>query len=201
MSGKFKLKNFKQFVNESPMINTYLSKERMKDHSEKFRNTVLEPNHNTSSSIGGNYYHNNTKDGDHHYYRRTPDGKIKEYSVIKNNVYQSYKGDDGNIVIKNNVHSFSNKGDDGNSEHIKNFMIHHASKHGIVHSDEQNTFGSKQVWMNLIKNKPEKFNIEHSYKNKIINPNVDLDYIHKNENNIWNTQNEALKHTLSLRKE
>ena len=135
------MKTFKKFTNdtklviENPLINTYLSKDRLNRLAQDKRQ-LIKDSPSPEETIDHNFYHKKIND-DHVYYNKNSNNEVNAFSIVSND----------------NVHKLTHKNND-DSHQIHLFMTHHAEKHGFIQSDESNTEGSKNLWTTLIKSKP-----------------------------------------------
>lgn len=155
--------NFKQFITEMPEMNSFLSKERVRDGSKDIDKVLAQTKEEThlgngifTKKIGNIAY----------YYNKNHDNSTKDFSV----------------VTDDNVHKLTRKG--GTRQHqIHDFMIHHATNHGLVRSDDSNTEGSKKLWIELIKKKPK--NMSFHVQSPSGNFSVDHTNIDDHADKIW----------------
>lgn len=163
--------SFKSFLKESPQIQSNIRKD-VEDSAAAHRKHLSNKDH---IHIKDDYYYNKHSNGDTSYFRKE-NNKIKELSVIN----------------KDHEQKLIDKGKGGDSNHIHEFMKHHAEVNGHISSDAINTKGSKNLWKNLIKNKPK--NKSFSYTNTYTGEDHPLDHtnIDHKESTIWG---EHLKHS------
>ena len=130
------MKKFKDFANllENPMMNDYLSKDKMDNLGEQTR-YLIKNSTSPEEKVGHNLYHK-MLDGDHAYFNKK-DNEVNALSIVTNN----------------NVHRMTHK-NNGSGKQIHTFMLHHAEQHGSIQSDMSNTEGSKHLWTSLVKSKP-----------------------------------------------
>lgn len=151
------MKSFKEFLTETPYLNSYHTPDKVDSAMDIARKEVV-TTHSHTTEIGVNKFKVRSDKG--HYYYHMNDGKPKEIS---------------HITI-DNVHNLTSKGAGGDSDHIKHFMIHHASMRGLVKSDTQQTHGSRKLWSSLIKSEPKNMtfhHVTHNGETEITSNNLD----------------------------
>ena len=172
------MKKFKEFVSESPMLNSYFNKNRFREFSKEHKSKVESGKH---EHLHGDYYVHHGKELTTYF--RKHEGKVKEYSS----------------VTPEHVHKLTDKGADGDVKHIHNFMIHHSEKHGKISTDDQNTEGSKHLWKSLIKSKPanKTFHVKDHKTGE--EHEVDHSNIDNHENSIWSKKHDHMNVSLEMR--
>ena len=159
-------KEWLRYIQESPQINSFYTKDRMEEVSDHLRDRHFKAKFDgKTSSIGKDlhYYH----DGEAHNYFHNHEGKPKELSRVDNDNVQK-------IVSKGN----------GSSSHILNFMKHHIKTHGELKTDSGQSPGAVHLWTHFIKSKPK------GVKFEVHGPNGSYDIDHNNidrhKDKIWN---------------
>jgi len=168
------MKTYKQFINktlfdfvsETPLMDTYFTKEKMDILTNETRR-LINASPSSEEKLEQNFFHK-TLNGDHAYFNRDDNGDINAFS----------------LVTKDNVHRLTHK-NTGCAQQIHSFMIHHAEQYGSIKSDTTNTKGSKHLWTSLIKSNPsnKKFHtINSNTKEKIP---IDANNIDDVSDKIW----------------
>ena len=122
---------------EMAEINYATDKAAIKKYEDKMRDSISS-NRSVHEKFNDHYHVIKHPSGDRIYFRK--DGNnVKEFSH----------------VTKNNVHLFTAKGDDGDPEHIHNFIKHHINEVGHIFSSPSNTEGSKKLWMTFNDQNPQ----------------------------------------------
>lgn len=175
---------FKEYILETPELDYGDSRRFTEQMTNRIRDNI-EKEHSNSQKIGkseeGTYHKLITKEDPSriHYYHSVSN-KPREISVVKDNIQ---------YVVS--------KGENGNSEHNKWLMKHHAKNFGELSSYETHTLGSKKLWSDLAKDGDKDFSIHHNDGNE--EHKIDSEYLNKNENNIWNKGREYRKHKLTIK--
>lgn len=115
---------------------------------------IFKNNHDKAALINKNEKHYHLKHGESDIYYRHDGVEPKELSYISKNIQVGVE-----------------KGKDGDSKNIHQFMLHHMNNNGTIESSNSNTNGSKRLWMNFIKNNK---NLNHSAFNSTTNVNTKL---------------------------
>lgn len=153
-------------IDEAPLINTGVTPNEMSSAGTHLRKHI-EDNHHLSTNIGPNCHHLKYNSGDLYY--RHHEGKSKEMSYMHNNTQVGTEKTLG-----------------GDSSHIHSFMKHHIEQNGILHSANNHTLGSKNLWTNFIKKHSQfKYHTTNSLtkEKKKITPNN----IEQSSDSIWGT--------------
>lgn len=176
------MKSFKEFINEAPQINKFLSKEMMGKIRNQYADYIKQNHHNSELIDEKNKIYKLKEKEDTHYYRTNENNEPEEISSVD----------------KDNVQVHSSKGS-GSVENNINFMYIHAKNLGQVESHSSNTKGSKKMWMDVTKNPRSGYSVYHNYKGT--ENKADHDYLKKHEEKIWNNSMDAFDHKLILRKD
>lgn len=127
------MKTFKEFISEAPEIDTNLHPANL--NSFGFEDQLLSyVSDGSAKKIGNNLYHFNYLQTN--FYFHVVSGKIREYSIIVDNVHQATSKKDGDVKT------------------IFHFMKTHILKYGLLKSDSRNTRGSQKLWISFIKSNP-----------------------------------------------
>lgn len=172
-----------QFLSENPKIEKSFDKKFLKSMNAPIL-SQLSSSHDTAEHIGNSdigSYHKQDFNGNSAYYHYV-DNKPREFSIISPSNIQR-------ITSKN----------DGDSTHIHNFMKYHADKFGEVKSDKFNTKGSQKLWTDVVNNNDsDKYSTIHY--DGTTEHKMNGDYLSKKKDSIWNNSDDAMKHSVILRK-
>ena len=174
------MKSFKDYLNESPILNKAHDKQFMSTNSDLYRDKINK-NHNKSDKIDN--FHHQEIDKEHVYYKH--DGNnVKEFTKINHN----------------NEQTLVDKGKNGDANHIKNMIFHHVNKYGKVTSSNSNTEGSKHLWKDIITKHPNNMSVHHVNVPRKIDSEIDFDYLKHREDQIWNHNEFAKDHKIEIRR-
>lgn len=176
--------SFKQFLNESPLINKSHTKEFLGHYSDLISNE-LKKNHENSTLLGnsdvGTYHKQEQQPNTIYYYHHVNDSP-REFSIISDNEQK--------IVTK---------GNGGDSKYLHWIMKKHVDDHGKLSSSNSNTYGSQKLWSDLVDSDP-KYSLHHlNIKTNIETP-MTKEYLDKNKKEIWSVYNDAKDHKVILKK-
>ncbi len=170
------MKSFKQFISESPYVDTNMKKEKFEDSGNKV-SIILNNNHNKSEKIYDtdiSALHKANIDGLHWYYHYV-DGKPREISIVN----------------KANIQRYVNK-NGGEGKYIKDIMKYHTKKHGELKSDDEQSIGGMNLWKSLYHEKDPNFKFHHYKVIGMLNGKeqhekheIDDEYLDNNEDTIW----------------
>ncbi len=184
------MKSFKEFILETPFLDTSLKKENFKVSGEKLSDD-LNNLHNKSEKVSDTdigSIHRLDYRGLRGYYHYV-NGKPREISLI----------------TKSNIQRYTNK-NAGNSKYIKKIMKHHTKKFGELKSDDEQSIGGMKLWKSLYNEKDPDFTFHH-YNNLRIDDGkehydkhkIDDEYLKNNEHTIWNKNKEqGKKHRIGM---
>lgn len=185
------MKSFKQFIIETPFLDTALKKASFKDMSKGFTDAFskLHKNSDKISDTDVGSIHKVNLYGMHGYYHHV-DGKPREFSLI----------------TQSNIQRMTNK-NKGDGKYIKQIMKHHANTYGELKSDDEQSIGGMKLWKSLYHEKDPNYNFHH-YKRLGDDPSgkelhtkhkIDDEYLKNNENTIWDTnKDEGKKHRIGI---
>lgn len=178
-----KLFRFREYLQESPMIDDYVDHLRDKTARATINYNLLKNHHKADKLYDtkeGSVFHN--KDGKNHVYYHLVNNSPREYSDIS----------------PKNVQEYASKLN-GSSNEIKNFMYHHAREHGKVITDKLHSPGAKKLWTSIVNDGNNEFSVYHTNQKTGEEHQVTPKYLSDNEHNIWNRTLSARNHRLELR--
>lgn len=171
-------------MTEAPIIEPFHTKEVVGKNTNILRGW-LNDNHHKSTKVGENEFHiHGPNEKLKHVYYHKPSNEIHSVSVI------DHHGE----------HSITDKGKDTNSDHIKNFLVHHTLTHGSVSSSNTNTPGSRKLWSDMASLNHKQISMHHLDTHTKTEHEITPDYLSKNSHKIWNTSEFAKEHKIVMRK-
>lgn len=134
------MKKFLEFIAEMPQISTFFTKEDGRQGRDGVKEYLKS---NKSTEVAPGVHHSQVEDGRHLYFNKDSNGDPKDVS----------------IVSKDNKQVFVSKGSTGPHD-LHKIMHHHVEKHGELITDGSHTKGSKKLWLDWVKTKPNGIKFE-----------------------------------------